>query len=156
MTESNAFQVLATVGKPTCHRPHPLHRLTYPTFSYFCLKNHQTAVTAAPWTSGVPGMIARLLGATVVLTEQDELLSLLDRNLDKNFAEHQHPRGEGGIRREALDWERTADTDGLLASLWPSSVDGGDGGGGVEVEGGEGKGAIARRSTRLEFILCAE
>ncbi|CAN0391654.1 unnamed protein product, partial [Laminaria digitata] len=34
---------------------------------------------------GVPGMIARLLGANVVLTEQDELLSLLDRNLADNF-----------------------------------------------------------------------
>lgn len=97
-------------------------------------------------------MIARLLGATVVLTEQDELLSLLDRNLDKNFAEH--PRGEGGIRREALDWERTADTDDLLASLLPSSVDGGHEGVEAEVEGGVE--AIDRRSTRLEFILCAE
>lgn len=99
-------------------------------------------------TSGVPGMIARLLGATVVLTEQDELLSLLDRNLDKNFAEH--PRGQGGIRREALDWERTADTDDLLVSLQPSAS--------TEVEGGEGEreGGIAQRSTRLEFILCAE
>lgn len=84
-----------------------------------------------------------------MLTEQDELLSLLDRNLDDNFAEH--PRGQGGIRREALDWERKADTDDLLASLQPSSASAGVGGG-----EGEGEGAIARRSTRLEFILCAE
>lgn len=90
-------------------------------------------------------MIARLLGATVVLTEQDELLSLLDRNLDDNFAEH--PRGQGGIRREALDWERTADTDDLLASLHPSSAG---------VGGGQGEEVTSRRSTRLEFILCAE
>lgn len=101
-------------------------------------------------------MVARILGATVVLTEQDELLSLLDRNLDKNFADH--PRGEGGIRKKALDWERKADTDALLASLRGASssargelVEGGGVG-----DGGEGEGANARRSTQLEFILCAE
>eukprot|EP00903_Cladosiphon_okamuranus_P013178 g12291.t1 len=96
---------------------------------------------------GVPGMIARLLGATVVLTEQDELLSLLDRNLDRNFDFADHPRGRGGIRRAALDWERKADTDELLASLRPSSEG---------LGGGQGEGAIARRATRLEFILCAD
>lgn len=89
-------------------------------------------------------MVARLLGATVVLTEQDELLSLLDRNLDKNFADHS--RGDGGIRRAALDWDRKEDTDGLLACLRPSET---------EAQGGEGR-AEFRRSTRLEFILCAE
>lgn len=82
-----------------------------------------------------------------MLTEQDELLSLLDRNLDKNFDSADHPRGQGGIRREALDWERKADTDDLLASLQPSSV---------EVGGEQGEGVITRRATRLEFILCAE
>ncbi|CBJ30547.1 conserved unknown protein [Ectocarpus siliculosus] len=96
---------------------------------------------------GVPGMVARLLGATVVLTEQDELLSLLDRNLDGNFAGH--PRGEGGIRREALDWEREADTDGLLASLERSGTAPG------EAEGEPGAG-VRRRSTRLDFVLCAD
>ena len=63
--------------------------------------------------SGVPGMIARLLGANVVLTEQDELLSLLGRNLEDNF---KGERGEG-IRYAALDWERKVDTDDILASL---------------------------------------
>lgn len=77
-------------------------------------------------------MIARLLGANVVLTEQDELLSLLGRNLADNF---KGDRG-GGIRYAALDWERKADTDDILASLEPrataqpkgsSSGGGGDG-----------------------------
>ncbi len=115
-----------------------------------------TATRPPPNHSGVPGMVARILGATVVLTEQDELLSLLDRNLAKNFADH--PRGEGGIRKEALDWERKADTDALLASLRPSSSAGEElvPGGGVGHDGGEGESAIARRSTQLEFILCAE
>lgn len=80
-----------------------------------------------------------------MLTEQDELLSLLDRNLDQNFAEH--PRGQGGIRRQALDWERTADTDDLLASLQPSSG---------EVGGGQGEDPMTGRATQLDFILCAE
>lgn len=93
-------------------------------------------------------MVARLLGATVVLTEQDELLSLLDRNLDSNFAGH--PRGEGGIRREALDWEREADTDGLLASLERSGAAAPG-----EAEGESGAG-VGRRPTRLDFVLCAE
>lgn len=66
--------------------------------------NHMTA-------SGVPGMIARLLGARVVLTEQDELLSLLKGNLAANFA------GDDGIRYAALDWERAEDTDAILSSL---------------------------------------
>lgn len=61
--------------------------------------------------SGVPGMIARLLGATVVLTEQDELLSLLGENLTTNFP------GDDRIRSAALDWERVDDTNNLLASL---------------------------------------
>lgn len=56
-------------------------------------------------------MIARLLGATVVLTEQDELLSLLEENLKVNFP------GDDGIRWAALDWEREDDTDALLASF---------------------------------------
>lgn len=90
-------------------------------------------------------MVARLLGANVVLTEQDELLSLLDRNLDKNFADH--PRDESGIRRAALDWERKEDTDGLLSSLRPSET---------KAQEAEGEGAVSRRWTRLEFILCAE
>ncbi|CAM9424455.1 unnamed protein product [Ectocarpus fasciculatus] len=93
-------------------------------------------------------MVARLLGATVVLTEQDELLSLLDGNLDSNFAGH--PRGEGGIRREALDWEREADTDGLLASLERSGAAAPG-----EAEGESGAG-VGRRSTRLDFVLCAD
>lgn len=59
-------------------------------------------------------MVARLLGATVVLTEQDELLSLLDRNLANNFPQ------DKGIRKMALDWERRADTDAILASLLAS------------------------------------
>lgn len=142
-------------------------------------------------SSGVPGMVARLLGATAVLTEQDELLSLLDRNLAKNF-----PQDEG-IRKMALDWERPADTDAILASLMapkisPSSVgadvrgrcsseeaiaeldDAGGGGGlNLSVDGGaqhvaakarsddageeeEEEGAVAGKSTHLEFILCAE
>lgn len=67
-------------------------------------------------SSGVPGMVARLLGATVVLTEQDELLSLLDRNLANNFPQ------DKGIRQMALDWERCADTDAILASLVASKV----------------------------------
>ncbi|CAN0032057.1 unnamed protein product [Ectocarpus sp. 13 AM-2016] len=92
-------------------------------------------------------MVARLLGATVVLTEQDELLSLLDRNLDGNFAGH--PRGEGGIRREALDWEREADTDGLLASLERFGTAPG------KAEGETGAG-VRKRSTRLDFVLCAD
>ncbi|CAM9181825.1 unnamed protein product [Ascophyllum nodosum] len=71
-------------------------------------------------------MIARLLGATVILTEQDELLSLLDRNIASNFFQDLGSAGDAGtgaagsIRRAALDWERTADADGILASLNPS------------------------------------
>ncbi|CAM9870625.1 unnamed protein product [Scytosiphon promiscuus] len=64
-------------------------------------------------------MVARLLGASVVLTEQDELLTLLDRNLDKNFADH--PRDDGGIRRAALDWDRKEDTDAVLSCLPPEN-----------------------------------
>ncbi|CAB1118621.1 unnamed protein product [Ectocarpus sp. CCAP 1310/34] len=91
-----------------------------------------------------------LVGATVVelgCGMFDELLSLLDRNLDGNFAGH--PRGEGGIRREALDWEREADTDGLLASMERSGTVPG------EAEGEPGAG-VRRRSTRLDFVLCAD
>lgn len=128
-------------------------------------------------------MVARLLGATVILTEQDELLSLLDRNLTSNFEGH-----DEGIRWAALDWEREVDTDGILASL-PGRVEGGVGPTGSAVataRAGAGKGAaeerlgngialngrrsdsaeissgengaelVGRRSTRLEFILCAE
>lgn len=60
-------------------------------------------------------MIARVLGATVVLTEQDELISLLEQNLKVNFP------GDDGIRWTALDWERKADAEGLLASCGPDA-----------------------------------
>lgn len=60
-------------------------------------------------------MIAKLLGAVVTLTEQDEMLSLLDRNIASNFGEH-----GTGIRRGALDWERPSDVDSILASLNPA------------------------------------
>lgn len=63
-------------------------------------------------------MIARLLGAAVILTEQDEMLSLLDRNIASNFG------GYGdGIKRAALDWERPSDVDSILASLNPVQKD---------------------------------
>lgn len=136
---------------------------------YF-LGTSATKPTKQQRKSGVPGMVARILGAAaVVLTEQDELLSLLDRNLDTNFfsasAEvnmkmkmKKKPQGskgeECGIRRAALDWERAEDTDELLASLQPSSAVSASIDEKIE-EGGEG--AVApRRSTRLDFVLCAE
>lgn len=56
-------------------------------------------------------MIARLLGARVILTEQDELLGLLERNLSLNFP------GDDSIRSAALDWERPEDTSNLLQLL---------------------------------------
>lgn len=141
-------------------------------------------------------MVARLLGATVVLTEQDELLSLLDRNLAKNFDGDRE-----GIRHAALDWERKEDTDCILTSLQPTTErpviipvasgsagrvggavarkeghaaarealgpldDGqlslttlqGNGRAATGAVGGKGGGeVIDRRSTRLQFILCAE
>lgn len=56
-------------------------------------------------------MIARLLGAKVVLTEQDELLGLLEGNLNANFP------GDDSIRWAALDWEREEDVASLQASF---------------------------------------
>lgn len=56
-------------------------------------------------------MIARILGSRVVLTEQDELLSLLERNVTQNFP------GDDGILCARLDWERSQDTQELLALL---------------------------------------
>lgn len=64
-------------------------------------------------------MVAKLLGATVILTEQDEMLSLLDRNIASNFGGH----GDG-IRRAALDWERPSDVETILASLNPVQKEG--------------------------------
>lgn len=97
-----------------------LYRST--TKSLFLFPEHFTLASPTIKTkyfSGVPGMVARILGARVVLTEQDELLSLLERNLDTNFQEG--GRREG-IRQEALDWERKEDTDRILASLQPKAV----------------------------------
>ncbi|CAN0418369.1 unnamed protein product [Discosporangium mesarthrocarpum] len=75
---------------------------------------------------GVPGMVASLLGAAdVILTEQDELLSLLQRNLASNFPDgwDREGGGRGGgarsgrqIRCAPLDWERDSDIQKLMAS----------------------------------------
>lgn len=46
---------------------------------------------------GVPGMVCARLGARVVLTEQDSLVELLERNAQANF--------DSGIRCAELDWE---------------------------------------------------
>ena len=101
--------------------------------------------------SGVPGMIARLLGANVVLTEQDELLSLLDRNLADNF---KGGLGEG-IRHAALDWERKEDTDEILASLNPYAA--AQPGRSCSSDNISEEGAAGQRPpTRLDFVLCAE
>lgn len=49
---------------------------------------------------GVPGMIARLLGGHVILTDQDSLLKQLRCNIESNF------KGDDRITAEALDWSR--------------------------------------------------
>lgn len=96
-------------------------------------------------------MIARLLGANVVLTEQDELLSLLDRNLADNF---KGGLGEG-IRHAALDWERKEDTDEILASLNPYAA--AQPGRSCSSDNISEEGAAGQRPpTRLDFVLCAE
>ncbi|CAM9451075.1 unnamed protein product [Choristocarpus tenellus] len=111
---------------------------------------------------GVPGMIARLLGAKVVLTEQDELLSLMQRNIDANFF------GDKEIRCKTLDWGRAADTDDLLDSLVPTpsttsasrvttikevddAIDGAVDIGELGVCAGEGRGDRC-----LDLVLCAD
>eukprot|EP00904_Undaria_pinnatifida_P005892 jgi/Undpi1/2432/HiC_scaffold_13.g05813.m1 len=96
-------------------------------------------------------MIARLLGANVVLTEQDELLSLLDRNLADNF---KGVLGEG-IRYAALDWERKEDTDEILASLNPYAA--AQPGRSCSSDNISEEGAAGQRPpTRQDFVLCAD
>mmetsp|Transcript_21709 Transcript_21709/g.33994 ORF Transcript_21709/g.33994 Transcript_21709/m.33994 type:complete len:160 (-) Transcript_21709:72-551(-) len=48
--------------------------------------------------TGVPGMVMRQIGANVVLTEQPDLVPLLDHNLEKNFA------GDKLIKAAELSW----------------------------------------------------
>ncbi|EKX44730.1 hypothetical protein GUITHDRAFT_109509 [Guillardia theta CCMP2712] len=48
--------------------------------------------------TGVPGMCCRILGGEVLLTEQPQLIPLLDENLQRNFS------GDAHIRAEPFSW----------------------------------------------------
>jgi len=65
--------------------------------------------------TGVPGMCLRVLGAKVTLTEQPQLVPLLQQNLDTNFA------GDKDISARELSWSTEATRD-LLGADGPYDI----------------------------------
>lgn len=72
---------------------------------------------------GVPGMIFHLLGCNVVLTDQIEILSQLEKNVLDNFpnAEEEKKDEEVAIKAKPLSWSRT-DVNSLLDDLGKSDT----------------------------------
>eukprot|EP00571_Detonula_confervacea_P011882 CAMPEP_0172302460 /NCGR_PEP_ID=MMETSP1058-20130122/4158_1 /TAXON_ID=83371 /ORGANISM="Detonula confervacea, Strain CCMP 353" /LENGTH=273 /DNA_ID=CAMNT_0013012943 /DNA_START=54 /DNA_END=872 /DNA_ORIENTATION=+ len=68
---------------------------------------------------GVPGMIYHLIGGNVVLTDQAEILSQLEKNVVDNFPSTDNK--EHAIRAMPLSWSRS-DVSGLLKQLGRSSI----------------------------------
>jgi hypothetical protein len=56
---------------------------------------------------GLPGMVCSLLGADVLLTEHEDLVQLLRRNLSDNFTDFD------SIRAATLDWEEERDLENV-------------------------------------------
>ena len=72
---------------------------------------------------GVPGMIFHLLGCNVVLTDQIEILSQLEKNVLDNFpnAEEEKDEAKQSIIAKPLSWSRT-DVNSLLDDLGKSDT----------------------------------
>ena len=76
--------------------------ITMCTFMKETLQLQDKSVIELGCGSGVPGMCARVLGADVILTEQESLVELLQKNVASNFVGEQ-----GRISAAELDWGKT-------------------------------------------------
>lgn len=70
---------------------------------------------------GVPGMIYHLLGGDVVLTDQADILSQLEKNVVDNFPSDDDDKQQNKIQAMPLSWSR-ADISALLKQLGRSDT----------------------------------
>lgn len=75
---------------------------------YKCLvshKNEDVSVLELGCGLGVPGMIASLMGAKVILSDQESLLQQMEKNIETNFRDDE--RESKIIQAMTLDWSRS-------------------------------------------------